>query len=412
MVVESSLNRSDPWATRVAIGETFKLLAPLFTDEEVEPFFGFLIQHEALGDRHGDVRRAMLTAATAVIDLHGAARLAPLLSSFEARLATSISAAETDDQIKEAIIILLGRGARHLDPEDKRIPTIIDRLFEALKTPAEQVQIAVSACLAPLVKSMQTPPVDLIGRLLDELLAAPKYAARRGAAYGLAGVVKGLGIGSMKEYAILDKLKAATEEKKKYEARQGAMFAFETLSYTLKRLFEPYIFQMLPTLLNTFGDSTPEVRDAAEDAARVVMGNMSGFGVKTILPDLLSGLDEKQWRTKKGSIELLGMMAYCAPTQLSQSLPIIIPQLTQVLTDSHAQVRSSADRSLKQFGEVINNPEIQALVPVLLKALVDPDRTPRALTSLLKTSFMHYIDQSSLALVSERFLITILPIVE
>jgi hypothetical protein len=412
MVVESSLNRSDPWTTRVAIGETFKLLAPLFTDEEVEPFFGFLIQHEALGDRHGDVRRAMLTAATAVIDLHGAARLAPLLSSFEARLATSISAAETDDQIKEAIIILLGRGARHLDPEDKRIPTIIDRLFEALKTPAEQVQIAVSACLAPLVKSMQTPPVDLIGRLLDELLAAPKYAARRGAAYGLAGVVKGLGIGSMKEYAILDKLKAATEEKKKYEARQGAMFAFETLSYTLKRLFEPYIFQMLPTLLNTFGDSTPEVRDAAEDAARVVMGNMSGFGVKTILPDLLSGLDEKQWRTKKGSIELLGMMAYCAPTQLSQSLPIIIPQLTQVLTDSHAQVRSSADRSLKQFGEVINNPEIQALVPVLLKALVDPDRTPRALTSLLKTSFMHYIDQSSLALVSERLLITILPIVE
>jgi hypothetical protein len=412
MVVESSLNRSDPWATRVAIGETFKLLAPLFTDEEVEPFFGFLIQHEALGDRHGDVRRAMLTAATAVIDLHGAARLAPLLSSFEARLATSISAAETDDQIKEAIIILLGRGARHLDPEDKRIPTIIDRLFEALKTPAEQVQIAVSACLAPLVKSMQTPPVDLIGRLLDELLAAPKYAARRGAAYGLAGVVKGLGIGSMKEYAILDKLKAATEEKKKYEARQGAMFAFETLSYTLKRLFEPYIFQMLPTLLNTFGDPTPEVRDAAEDAARVVMGNMSGFGVKTILPDLLSGLDEKQWRTKKGSIELLGMMAYCAPTQLSQSLPIIIPQLTQVLTDSHAQVRSSADRSLKQFGEVINNPEIQALVPVLLKALVDPDRTPRALTSLLKTSFMHYIDQSSLALVSERLLITIFPIVE
>lgn len=51
------------------------------------------------------------------------------------------------------------------------------------------------------------------------------------------------------------------------------------------------------------------------------------------------------------------------------------------------------------FGEVISNPEIQSLVPVLLKALVDPAKTPNALTGLLKTSFMHYIDHSSLALV-------------
>jgi hypothetical protein len=130
------------------------------------------------------------------------------------------------------------------------------------------------------------------------------------------------------------------------------------------------------------------------------MGNLSGYGVKLILPTLLEGLDEKQWRSKKGSIELLGMMAYCSPRQLSISLPIIIPRLTGVLTDSHAQVRAAANKSLKQFGEVINNPEIQALTPVLLKALVDPGKTTNALSSLLKTSFTHYIDHSSLALVS------------
>ena len=130
------------------------------------------------------------------------------------------------------------------------------------------------------------------------------------------------------------------------------------------------------------------------------MANLSGYGVKTILPSLLSGLDEKQWRSKKGSIELLGMIAYCAPKQLSQSLPVVIPRLTEVLTDSHAQVRAAANKSLKQFGEVISNPEIQSLVPVFLKAMVDPAKTPNALSSLLKTSFVHYIDHSSLALVS------------
>ena len=93
------------------------------------------------------------------------------------------------------------------------------------------------------------------------------------------------------------------------------------------------------------------------------------------------------------------MMAYCSPRQLSLSLPIVIPRLTEVLTDSHAQVRTAANKSLKQFGEVITNPEIQKLVPTLLKALVDPAKTSLALGSLLKTTFMHYIDHSSLALV-------------
>ncbi|TFY63660.1 hypothetical protein EVJ58_g3122 [Rhodofomes roseus] len=399
MVIARSLDRTDPWPTRIAIARAFELLAPAFGGEDVEPFFKFLIQGEALGDRHADVRRCMLNAGTTVIDLHGKAHLPGLIAMFEAQLSGSTPATEAADQIKEATVILFGRVARHLDPSDKRIPQIVERLIEALKTPAEQVQIAVSDCLAPLVNVMQSPVSDLVDRLLHELFDAPKYAARRGAAYGIAGVVQGAGIAAMKEYNILERLKSATEDKKRYEARQGAMFALETLSSTLGRLFEPYIIHILPVLLSSFGDTTPDVREATHDAARVIMAHMSGYGVKTILPDLLSGLDEKQWRTKKGSIELLGMIAYCAPKQLSQSLPIVIPRLTDVLTDSHAQVRAASNKSLKQFGEVISNPEIQSLVPVFLKAMVDPSKTPNALSSLLKTSFLHYIDHSSLALV-------------
>ena len=400
MVIAQSLDRADPWPTRAAIARTLELLAPAFSDEDVEPFFKFLIQDEALGDRHPDVRRCMLTAGTTVIDLHGKAHLPGLIAMFEAQLSGSTPATEAADQIKEATVILFGRVARHLDSSDKRMPQIVERLIEALKTPSEQVQIAVSDCLAPLVKVMQSPVSDLVDRLLHELFEAPKYGARRGAAYGLAGVVRGAGIAAMKEFNVLERLKVAAEDKKRYEARQGAMFALETLSATLGRLFEPFVIHILPVLLSSFGDATPDVREATHDAARVIMGNMSGYGVKTILPDLLSGLDEKQWRTKKGSIELLGMMAYCAPRQLSQSLPIVIPRLTDVLTDSHAQVRAAANKSLKQFGEVISNPEIQSLVPVFLKAMVDPAKTPNALSSLLKTSFLHYIDHSSLALVS------------
>ena len=45
---------------------------------------------------------------------------------------------------------------------------------------------------------------------------------------------------------------------------------------------------------------------ATQDAAKVIMSRISGHCVKLMLPTLLGGLEEKQWRTKKGSIELLG----------------------------------------------------------------------------------------------------------
>ncbi|KAF5363220.1 hypothetical protein D9758_008404 [Tetrapyrgos nigripes] len=399
MVIAQSLDRSDPWQARVATASAFRLLAPLFSESDVEPFFHFLIHDEALGDRAGEVRKGMLTAGTAVIDDHGASCIAGLISMFEKHLAQPTPATETGDHIKEAVVILFGRVARHLDSSDNRVPTIVDRLVEALKTPSEQVQIAVSECLSALVKVMGSKVDSLVDNLMDDMFNSPKYGSRRGAAYGLAGVIKGMGISGMKRFDVINRIKTAIEDKKRYEPRQGAMFAFETLSNTLGRLFEPYITFVLPMLLSLFGDSTPDVREATQDAARIIMGNLSGYGLKLILPSLLSGLDEKQWRTKKGSIELLGMMAYCSPRQLSVSLPIVIPRLTGVLTDSHAQVKAAANKSLKQFGEVISNPEIQNLVPVLLKALVDPAKTSNALSGLLKTSFMHYIDHSSLALV-------------
>ena len=400
ILISTSLERVDPWPARVATARTFELLAPSFIDTEVEPFIKFLIDDKALGDREAQVRRGMLSAGTRVVDLLGARHLPALISTFEGHLSKASPALETEDQIKEAVVILFGRLARHLNAQDKRLPDIVNRLVEALKTPAEQVQLAVSDCLSPLVVHIPGPRLQkLVVDLFEELFDSPKYAARRGAAYGLAGVIKGTGISGLKEFSVMSRLTAGIEEKKRYEPRQGVMFAFETLSSTLGRLFEPYIKIALPMLLTSFGDSSGDVREASQDAARVIMGNLSGYGVKLILPTLMGGLDDKQWRSKKGSIELLGMMAYCSPRQLSLSLPIIIPRLTGVLTDSHAQVRTTANKSLKMFGEVISNPEIQVLVPSLLKALVDPAKTPNALSSLLKTSFVHYIDHSSLALV-------------
>lgn len=64
----------------------------------------------------------MLQAGTVAIDIHGAERLAELIGMFEEYLATTGAPIEATDFIKEAVMILFGRVARHLDPQTPGYP--------------------------------------------------------------------------------------------------------------------------------------------------------------------------------------------------------------------------------------------------------------------------------------------------
>lgn len=399
MVIPETLNRKDPWESRVGLALVIRAAAPHLGLDHVQSVCSFLIQEEALGDRDENVRKQMLEAGLAIVEAHGNEAVQELLSTFESYLNMKAPDNETHDYIRQAAVILYGGAARYLDPADPKVRMAVGKLIDTLDTPSEVVQSAVAECLPPLIKMVKEQVPAMADSLLKKLLDGEKYAHRRGAAYGLAGVVKGRGITALKECNIMISLKEAASSRT-YQHRQGALFAFETLSATLGRLFEPYIIQIVPLLLACFSDSNMDVREAASDAARVIMSKISGHCVKLILPSILEGLEERQWRTKKASVELLGATAYCAPKQLSVSLPNIIPRITEVLADTHVQVQAAANRSLQLFGEVISNPEIQQLVPELLDALSDPNRkTKKALTALLQTSFVHYIDPPSLALV-------------
>ncbi|KAF9179251.1 translational activator of GCN4 [Haplosporangium sp. Z 11] len=400
LLIQESMNRQDPVDQRFGLSMALKNIAPLMTAADLQPFAEFLIRQDALGDRSADVRQGMLDAGLAMITAHGAENVHNLIPVFENYLSEPARNSEIHDRIRESAVILFGALARHLDPSSPKIPSAVQKLIETLNTPSEPVQVAVANCLPGLVKCIPDQVQDLLKSLMDKTFHAKKYSERRGAAYGLAGVIKGRGISALKEFSVMASLKAAIDDKKDAHAREGAMIAFETLSQTLGRLFEPYVIQILPLLLVCFGDAVADVRQATADTSRVIMGKLSGHCVKLIMPSLLAGLDDRQWRTKKGSVELLGSMAFCAPKQLSISLPTIIPRLSDVLTDSHTAVQDAARLALTQFGEVISNPEIQDLVPIMMAALCDPNtKTHPALTALLGTSFAHYIDSPSLALV-------------
>jgi hypothetical protein len=395
------MDLSDPWEARHGIALAFKHLAPHLDKPQLEPFFNFLIEQGPLGDQNATVRAEMLDAANTAIEVHGKTILDRLMKTFEKTLEAPDKNSQAADRVNEAVIIMYGALARHLKPGDKKIPVVIERLLATLSTPSEAVQYAVAECLPPLVRTCGDKSSKYFDQVLETMLTSKKYPEQRGAAYGLAGLVQGRGINVLREYRIMITLSSALENKKEIHQRESAMLAYELLSTILGRLFEPYVIQIVPQLLAGFGDGNADVRDAALAAAKACFASLSSYGVKQILPTLLDGLEEDQWRSKKGACDTLGAMAYLDPQQLAQSLPEIIPPLTAVLNDSHKEVRAAANKSLKRFGEVITNPEIKGLVDILLKALSDPTKyTDDALDSLIKVQFVHYLDAPSLALVS------------
>ncbi|KAF5652499.1 putative translation activator GCN1 [Fusarium sp. NRRL 25303] len=395
------MDLSDPWEGRQGIATAFKEIAPVFKVDQLDPFFDFLIDAGPLGDNNDAVRGEMLDASITAIEIHGKGILDELMSKFEQTLEQPDKNSDAADRVNEAVIIMYGALARHLSPGDPKIPIVIDRLVTTLSTPSETVQYAIAECLPPLIRACPDQSSKYFGQIMEQLLTSKKYAVQRGSAYGLAGLVMGRGIAALREYRVLSTLTDAMENKKEANQREAALLAYELLSTMLGRVFEPYVIQIVPQLLTGFGDANANVREACLAAAKSCFAKLSSYGVKRIMPTLLDGLEEQQWRSKKGACDLLGAMAYLDPQQLANSLPDIIPPLTGVLNDSHKEVRAAANRSLKRFGEVINNPEIKSLVDIILKALSDPTKyTDEALDSLIKVQFVHYLDAPSLALVT------------
>ena len=401
LVIQNSTSQQDRWEQRSGIALVIKHMAPLFSlPTEVSKFFKFLVQNRALGDKELMVRSELQEAGLKVLEVHGKKNVEIIISIFENCLAEKDEKSKIQDMVKESVIILYGSLARHLDSHDSRIDTIVNRLLQSLDTPSEDVQYAVSECIAPLVPFIKTKLSKFIDDLFDKLFDQKSLAIRRGAAYGIAGLAKGVGIKALCEFDIIRNLTEASDDKKDTPKRESVMFAFECISQAFGPLFEPYVIEILPIVLKSFGDSSTEVREATDYAARIIMKNTTSYGIKKMIPLAIENLEDYAWRTKKGSVELLGSMAYLDPAQLSSSLPNIIPEIVGVLNDTHKEVRKAADAALKKFGEVIRNPEIQELVPTLLKAIGDPTRhTNDALDSLIKTQFVHYIDGPSLALI-------------
>lgn len=385
----------DRWEQRVSLAQTAFLIADITPLVEAMPLINIVVPN-GLDDRSEECRDAMVGVGVRVISAHGKNLLNELLPILETRI-TQLPDGQVYDNQRQGLVILLGTLARYIDNEDK-VRSISQRLVEALKTPSQKVQEAVSTCLAPLVPFLPNA-YELLALMQKLVFEGATYGERRGAAYGMAGLVKGLGIPSVRENDFLKLVQEALTDKSP-QKKQGALLSLEMLSSKVGKLFEPYLIKLLPGLLMCFGDSEESVRRAAQEAARAAMRSLTPHGVKCIMPKVLEALDNDSWRTKCAGVDLLGAMAFCAPKQLSSCLPKIVPKLIEILADSHSKVRLAGNSALKRIASVIQNPEILGVSNQIMEGLIDPaTKTSSSLNTIVNTKFIHYIDAASLALI-------------
>lgn len=405
--VISSLYRKDGNINqRLGTADCLSELSASMSKEDVFVGLEFLLSNGFL-DSSPEVRESMMAAGIAIVDSAGsemAEKILPIMEKYLDNPTDQGLSEEEYDNVRLGAVVCIGALGQHMDPSSPKVVSIVKTLLDILLTPSELVQKSVSDRLPPLIKCLLAINKgfieETVSNLLGKCLTGETYGDRRGAAYGLSGCVKGLGLSSLKSYGIMEALKNGVENKKDQNAREGALIAFECLSRKLGRLFEPYVIQILPMLLSSLGDGKVEVREAADAASRVIMSQLTAQGVKLVLPSLLGGAEEKQWRAKQGSIQLLGSMAYCAPKQLSSCLPQIVPILGEALADPHPKVAAAARDAMDEVGAVIKNPEVANLVPTLMSALSDPNKyNKKALETLLNTIFVNTVDSASLALI-------------
>lgn len=90
-----------------------------------------------------------------------------------------------------------------------------------------------AGCLPPLVPAIKDDAGGMIQKLMQLLLESDKYAERKGAAYGLAGLVKGLGILSLKQQEMMATLTDAIQDKKNFRRREGELSVLFFLTWAV-----------------------------------------------------------------------------------------------------------------------------------------------------------------------------------
>ena len=360
------------------------------TPKRMQELFTLFID-DSLADSNDEVWENILAAGLTSIDVLGRDRVAALLPMLEGYMregGKSSNKQALEDRRREGVVVLkfIGTLPRHLPSDNPKVVCVIRPLMDILHsvTPSRSVQRSVCECLVPLfaMEVMERHAQQFIDQIMTRLANEKTYGERMGAAFGLAGMIKGLKPAALKNYKVLPMLDEYIQDSKRAAAREGSLLACMRLFDVLEELtFEAYIAHVPPHLLRCFDSGNQDVVLAAQETSSTVMG----VGVKMVLPKFLSTLDDT-----KCTKYLPGAMAFCAPKQLSSALPSIVSRLLEVMSDPHKKGQVAAQDALRSitmirtaFVNPIDPPSLAIIVLILRKGLKSRETQDKKISQIM-----------------------------
>src|SRR5579859_2471690 len=164
----------------------------------------------------------------------------------------------------------------------------------------------------------------------------------------------------------------------------------------------PYLLSILKDVVAKVSDMKGGVNKQAELTAKAIVRAMDPNAIKAVLPVIAEriGATDTKWQEKKLAINLLDVLVQTAPTQLPSQLSTFYQPLVDAMWDTKAEVKKAAKATMENVCALIDNPDIQPKIPLLIDSMANPTTIPKTVHALGSVVFVRSVTSSVLALMT------------
>jgi HEAT repeat protein len=289
-----------------AVNESLKDIGSVIRNPEVAGIVSTLLA--ALSDPAAHTHAALVTLANTefvhAIDPPSLALLMPILERGLKDRATDVK--------KGASVIVGNMCALIRDPLDlvPYLDALVAPLKKALVDPIPDVRAVVSGALAGLISGLGEAQLPgLVDWLINTLQAPGMGVERSGGAQGLCEVAVAIGEPRLTE--ILSQVLPLADSPEA-PAREGVMWVLAFMSGAMGEDFAALINVALPLIIQGLADKDDGVREVSQRAGQVLVNQFTHTHTDLVVPPLVDGLLDENWRIRQGCLNLTGDLLHIA----------------------------------------------------------------------------------------------------
>ncbi|KAK1870371.1 hypothetical protein I4F81_012833 [Pyropia yezoensis] len=244
-------------------------------------------------------------------------------------------------------------------------------------------------------------PIDLSEKVKALLAGAAASTDRAADAKAVAEEATTVGVFAGDSLVATLKATLADSAKSKGPAREATCLLVSALVAKLGAPSLPFLAGLVTDMIQLLADKGGKgVIAAATKACEDLTTPCSAQAKKmVILPQLVTALgQDMKWQTQAGALELIIQIARDAPQEMGTSMPDLVSAISPLMCHAKAQVSGPALKSMQDLCSVIENSDIQPVVPDVISALKSPTEADECIFKLAAIVFVQQVECNALAI--------------